>query len=396
MRRIALLPRSRLAILVMVGGIAAALGGASALAGVAAGLCAAVTLMRDRSNDEQAPTEAETVPDVEHASPIASLAFLNDPFAIPPPVLADMQAVEPFVETLCGQIEGIQNDVENGVVAVVDKVRAVDRASQSQRDRIRATLAGADTIMRATEVPGEIVSRLATMLAERDQQIEANFAGLQTLADEFQGLRSTVDMITKIADKAFFLSVNAAVEAQHRGGAGSAFALIAAEMRSLAKQTAESAHDVGVDINAFSERMHDQITAAMPSKKAGLETLDSLVDELRQAQDRILESSSDLDRVIQTLDAGHWEIVTTLSDILGNLQFQDVMRQRLEQVFNALRALEDLVARANRGAPPARSLLEVLEDQRNGYVMESQRNVYSTMLAGEEAIQPSDAKIELF
>ena len=371
------------------------LGGLVGLVSLAVGATAAVLLVFPRKAGKDPDAVLEPAP-AEHGSAPLSLAFLDDPFAIPPPVLADMQAIQPFVDTLCGQIEGIQHDVEHGVVAVVDKVRAIDHASKDQRDRIKASLAGADSIRRAAQVPSAIVARLAQMLGERDRQIETNFAGLEALADEFQGLRSTVDVITTIADKAFFLSVNAAVEAQHRGGAGSAFGLIAAEMRSLAKQTAEGAHAVGQNINAFAERMHGQIAAAMPDRRAGPSAFDGLVEELQDAQASIATSGMELDRIIQTLESGHHRIVATLSDILGNLQFQDVMRQRLEQVFNALRELEDLVARSSSGATPERSLLDIVEDQRKGYVMDSQRHVHSAVLEGDAAIEKDGVKIELF
>ncbi|WP_225010351.1 methyl-accepting chemotaxis protein [Novosphingobium percolationis] len=368
--------------------------GMAGLAGTVAAVLATRLLALPEALSVSAVEPREDAPETHDEQ--TKIAFLHDPFAIPPPVLADLQAVQPFVETLCGQIEGIQQDVAQGVVAVVDRVRSIDALSQGQRDRIHASVAGADTIRQAAEVPGEIVARLAHMLAERDRIIERNFAGLQALADEFQGLRSSVEVISTIADKAFFLSVNAAVEAQHRGAAGVAFGLIASEMRSLARQTADSAREVGVNINGFAERMHASITAAMPDRQKEAGGLDQLIDELRGAQARLVAGGADLDRVIQTLDGGHREIVGALSEILGSLQFQDVMRQRLEQVFHALRELEDLVARSTSGAPPVRSLLDILEDQRQDYVMESQRHVHSAIVAGDETPHETDRKIELF
>ncbi|WP_191323767.1 methyl-accepting chemotaxis protein, partial [Novosphingobium pokkalii] len=312
-----------------------------------------------------------TGPEPEPVADTGGLAFLSDPFAIPPPVLADMQAVQPFVDTLCGQIEGIQADVADGVVNVVRRVESISTLSAGQRDRIFASLAGAQAMREAVAMPGEIVARLGHMLAERDRRIAENFAGLQALAGEFQALRDTVDVISQVADKAFFLAINASVEAHHQGRAGLAFGLIATEMRSLASQTADGARQVGQSIHTFSDRMHAQIAAAMPGAAGkadgaggGAGEMGALLAELGTAQERALEAAAQLDTAMQTLDTGHAEIVRSLSDILGNLQFQDVMRQRLEQIFGALRELEDLIAQSTSGAPPTRSLLDVLEQQR--------------------------------
>jgi methyl-accepting chemotaxis protein len=109
----------------------------------------------------------------------------------------------------------------------------------------------------AVAMPGEIVARLGQMLAERDRRIAENFAGLQALAGEFHALRDTVDVISQVADKAFFLAINASVEAHHQGRAGLAFGLIATEMRSLASQTADGARQVGQAFTPFP-------TACMP------------------------------------------------------------------------------------------------------------------------------------
>jgi hypothetical protein len=238
-------------------GLATLLLGAAALALVA--------LWRGRQ--PRAPEREQsgvTGPEPEPVADTGGLAFLSDPFAIPPPVLADMQAVQPFVDTLCGQIEGIQADVADGVVNVVRRVESISQLSAGQRDRIFASLAGAQAMREAVAMPGEIVARLGQMLAERDRRIAENFAGLQALAGEFQALRDTVDVISQVADKAFFLAINASVEAHHQGRAGLAFGLIATEMRSLASQTADGARQVGQSIHTFSDRMHAQIAAAMP------------------------------------------------------------------------------------------------------------------------------------
>ena len=68
----------------------------------------------------------------------------------------------------------------------------------------------------------------------------------------------------------------------------------------------------------------------------------------------------------------------------------------MEQVFDALRELEDLVARSTSGAPPTRSLLDVLEKQRQDYVMASQREVHCSILEGDVDAAPALSKIQLF
>lgn len=310
---------------------------------------------------------------------------------------ADLEAMQTFLETLRGQIEGVQHDVTDGVSAVIAQVEAVNRLSTGQRERIAHSLAGVDTMRDALAVPRAIIGRLGAMLAERDRSITENYTGLQALATEFQGLRGALDVISQVADKAFFLAINASVEAHRHGVAGAAFGLIATEMRALATQTAEGAREVSDNINSFAQRMQAQIVAALPAR--GAERADdvlNLVSELERAQDDVAAVSTRLSGLMQVMENGHGEIVGTLSDILGRLQFEDVTRQRLEQVARALLDLGELTSLSTSGTPPPRRVADLLEEQQQSYVMESQKQVHARFSSIGGPVANAAPKIELF
>lgn len=329
--------------------------------------------------------------------PVSILA----PGDLPPPLREDLAAAQPFLDILCGQIDGVQQDVAQGVTAVVAQVEVVNRLSTGQRERIADSLSGVDRMRDALAVPRRIVARLGAMLAARDRSITENYAGLQTLGREFHELRGALDVISQIADKAFFLAINASVEAHRQGAAGQAFGLIATEMRALATQTAESARAVSDHINSFADRMQAQIVAALPDRAAeeGDDVL-RLIAELEQAQGDADAISARLAGLIEVMERGHGEIVLTLSDILGRLQFEDVTRQRLAHVTEALAAFRDFAARSAAGLPPQRRVSDLLADQQRSYVMESQKQVHA-LFAGAPppgAAQAGAAapRIELF
>lgn len=315
------------------------------------------------------------------------------PAGLPEPLREDIAATLPFLDTLRGQIDGVQQDVADGVTAVVEQVQAVSRLSSGQRERIADSLSGVGTMRAAVAVPGAIIVRLNAMLGERDRMIAGNYHGLELLAQEFHELRAAVDVISQVADKAFFLAVNASVEAHRHGEAGKAFGLIATEMRALATQTAEGARNVGQRINSFADRMQTQISAAMPGRNdAGTQEVARLMGELDAAQAEIAAISTRLGELITVMEAGHGDLVHSLSDILGRLQFQDVMKQRLGQVGDALGDLRALAAEAAGGVEGRRSVRDLLEDQQRSYVMESQKVVHAVFGGGGEA--PADLSTE--
>ena len=309
----------------------------------------------------------------------------------------DLAAAQTLLETLRGQIDGVQQDVAEGVTAVVTQVEAINRLSTGQRERIGHSLAGVETMRDVLEVPRAIISQLGEMLAERDRAITENYAGLQSLAREFQELRSALDVISQVADKAFFLAINASLEAHRHGEMGAAFGLIATEMRALATQTADGAREVSASINFFADRMQTQIVAALPTRDGGQrDDVLNLVRDLERAQDDAATVSARLSGLMQVMEAGHSEIVCTLSDMLGRLQFEDVTRQRLEQVGCALGELGKLAVCSYQGAGPSRSVADLLEEQQQNYVMESQRLVHARVASASGTAASAAPKIELF
>ena len=319
------------------------------------------------------------------------------PDELPERLRADLATAQTFLETLRGQIDGAQQDVAEGVMAVVEQVEAVNRMSTGQRERIAHSLASVETMRTALEVPRTIIGQLGAMLAERDRAITENYAGLQALAREFKELRGALEVISQVADKAFFLAVNASVEAHRHGQAGAAFGLIATEMRALATQTADGAREVSDNINAFAQRMQSQIAAALPEPTTeGGNDVQNLICELERAQDESAAISGQLSGLMQVMESGHSELVGKLSDILGRLQFEDVTRQRLEQVGHALSDLGDLAGRSLNGDEPRRSVAELLEKQQQGYVMESQKIVHARFSSGGSHALSAAPKIELF
>lgn len=314
---------------------------------------------------------------------------------------ADFAAVPTYVETLVRQIEGVKSDTESGIALVIDEVNGINRQARDQVGRMHASLDGSEALARSSERPRAIIASLQSTLDERIAQIQANFDSLQALAQDFDTLRPIIESISAIADKAFFLSINAAVEAARAGPAGAAFGLVASEMRALSKMTQTASKEIGAGIATFTGRMQGEIDRARPSVENTGDELDRLVAELDELQTGFGQAGQALSRMIQSMDGEHREMVDRLSTILGHVQFQDIIRQRLDQVGEALCELSDHV-RANTasaclgetGTLP--SLHERLLAQQNRYVMQSQRTAFAA--AGGAATAEADVapRIQLF
>jgi methyl-accepting chemotaxis protein len=99
----------------------------------------------------------------------------------------------------------------------------------------------------------------------------------RTLNEASQNIATTVKLITRIADQTKMLALNATIEASRAGEAGQGFAVVAAEIKELAKQTALAT---------------DQITEQTGAMKATAAHTTSLLTDVKVLLTQMGESAS--------------------------------------------------------------------------------------------------------
>jgi methyl-accepting chemotaxis protein len=120
-------------------------------------------------------------------------------------------------------------------------------------------------------------------------------------------------------------------------------------------------------------------------------------------QDEFSHNSSLLLEVITEVDSNYEESVSRLSRALGHIQFQDVMRQRMEHVQEALIQLRDhLQYLMQMPLDPGwdgsidRTFKHLLAEHFKAYKMKSQTVTHLAVAGGSSTDDHSRPAIELF
>lgn len=314
-------------------------------------------------------------------------------------IRAEIAVVEPYANNLCSQISGVKADVATGVTAAMEQISLIHRDSKAQHDAIGRSIANSTTLARAAARPEALIADLRAEMARRDKQIAIDAERSRCLSQDLLGLSPIVDTIASIAHRTQILSFNAAIEAGIAGQHGRAFAVVAEEVRNLARSVDQAVVQAS-DLIERSTRSAKRDLPAATTSAAGND-LANLVAELETLQHELSTSSNDLLAVIETVEAGHDKIVRGLSNVLGNLQFDDVVRQRLDHVAEELldlsRTLLGQTREPETGAVHHQhSLVALMARNKDRYVMESQVLTYQAAVAGGEAAFSGGGAIELF
>lgn len=320
----------------------------------------------------------------------------------------EMREVAPYLQVMSQQLDGAVKDSEAGMLRLVEQIRTTHQVSDEQIDRIRDSEANGQELSQIIRDKVTIDEQLGAILKmfadEQEEEARANLGRIHRL-QQVKGLAPLVDDIAGVARQTNFLAINAAIEAARVGAAGRGFAVLAAEIRELSNRTAALVVDITQKISSATDGVDGELSAALATdeRQTASSSMRHVIDDIRRMQERFSQSSDQLHKVIDGVRSGHERIVLGLSNALAEMQFQDVMRQRVEQVQSALGQLDDhLQAMADQLVDKAWdpdamvSIRDQLEQQTHRYVMQSQRQVHAAVTGQASTPEPARPAIEFF
>ena len=292
---------------------------------------------------------------------------------------------------------------------VIEQIDTLNAKTSKQREHIARSVKSAGDLTENTQIRvennREVIAAIATQLEAQTNEFKKNFERIRGLAGDVRALTPLIKVITSIAQQTSLLALNAEIEAARAGSAGRGFAVVANEVRKLAVLSTQAAADIAAKINATCKRVDEEMTHARASleQHAAGSAMNHLSADLGEMQSEFCRNSRLLLEVIIEVDANYAESVARLSEALGHIQFQDVMRQRMEHVQVALVEMRDHLLRlAERPDRPGwdglfdTTFKGLLESHLSSYKMASQTITHLAVAGGSSESDHSRPAIELF
>ncbi|QHF43140.1 methyl-accepting chemotaxis protein [Pseudomonas sp. S35] len=170
------------------------------------------------------------------------------------------------VATAMNQMSATAQDVARSAAAAVSSAHSVNDETVSGRGLVQSQQGS--------------IARLAS---EIDQSVRV----VNQLASDSQSISSVLEVIKSIAEQTNLLALNAAIEAARAGEQGRGFAVVADEVRTLARRTQHSTEEIEQMIG----RLHSGVGAAVKAMSTSHEMASGTVgqsEKVQQALENIL------------------------------------------------------------------------------------------------------------
>jgi len=318
-------------------------------------------------------------------------------------IAEDIHTLRQAFDVLSRQVQTTIDSSEGAVMAMMGRMNRVHHNASALRERVmtavdRSKQLSADSLDQAG-VHSSTIAQLANHQDTFEKAQAANQARIKAVAIQVRQLTPLATLIGDISRQTNLLAINASIEAARAGRDGAGFKVVATEVRRLSTQTADAARQITEGIHAAAATIDAELSAPDGSQgttAAGqLEAIAQHVQEMSHTLSDVVPYLADLSA---HMDEGMREVNEDIIDTLGDMQFQDINRQLLEHIKDAMSSLSDHFAQIyelidGEAPPPPVMLKELLATWTANYVMHSQR-VAHAVATGDALADSSDWRLD--
>ncbi|RTL52666.1 MAG: chemotaxis protein [Rhodocyclaceae bacterium] len=325
-------------------------------------------------------------------------------------VSGELMQIPSFNDVVRGQLQTVTQETEAAAYDITSRLQSIDEVVSSLSSFVNNTQSESSQLLSESETKIEakrkMIDTLESYIQERIAAAQEDQVRVAKVVQEARSLSSLVELIKNISGQTNLLALNAAIEAARAGEAGRGFAVVADEVRKLSAEADKAVNQINHGIQAVAQTIETQFQEKLSNdhidaEKSALENFAAQLDDLGKSYQEVMAHET---QVLMKVQDTSNQLVDMFMNAMASVQFQDVTRQQIEQVINALNRLDEhaglLANRLDRSDDPNFQLQPLsvhLDQMYSSYVMHSQRNSHNSALnmAGT-AVDMSGPKVELF
>ena len=257
--------------------------------------------------------------------------------------------------SISSQLTGGTQDQLSRTDMVATAMHEMTATAQNVADNAAQAADAADRADQASREGDGMMQQTIATISQMSQEINQSANVIQRLSEESRRIGTVLEVIQAIAEQTNLLALNAAIEAARAGEQGRGFAVVADEVRTLARRTADSTAEINKIIEQILGSTQDAVQAIGSSQQLGEQGVER-VTQAGQMLRRIGDAITDIHGMNQQIATAAEQQTAAVEDISHNLvdiksvaaeiqQQAERTQQASGQLQQNAQQLSDVVAR---------------------------------------------------
>nr|WP_236182639.1 methyl-accepting chemotaxis protein [Pseudomonas sputi] len=233
----------------------------------------------------------------------------------------------------------------NSVAAAINQLGAA--AQEIARNAAQASTQASDARGLA-EDGQQVVDRSIKAMNQLSSMLSASSSNIESLNSKTVNIGQILEVITSISQQTNLLALNAAIEAARAGEAGRGFAVVADEVRNLAHRTQESAQQVQTMIEELQVGARESVSTMSESQRHSQDSVD-IANLAGERLNSVTQRIGEIDGMNQSVATATEEQTAVVESINVDITEINTLNQEgVENLQATLRACSDLEQQASR------------------------------------------------
>ncbi|NTS78036.1 methyl-accepting chemotaxis protein [Catenovulum sp. SM1970] len=246
------------------------------------------------------------------------------------------------VSTISNQTSVASNEqrekTEHVATAVNEMTYSIQEVAKLASDSAHAAETARDRAQTGKTSVDNTIASIQHLAGRVDGAVEV----IESLAENSSNIGSVVEVIQGISEQTNLLALNAAIEAARAGEHGRGFAVVADEVRGLAKRTRESTSEI-----------QEMINTLQTGTSGAVEVMNQSREEARVTVEKSTETAQSLEEILET--------ITQINDM--NLQVAASVEEQAkvaDEINNNITVISEAAIETSQGANDTSSAAEVM------------------------------------